>query len=58
MASAVPSEFAIEREMAETGLDRLPAIRRIQQRAVLTRRAVSRAPDGDPLYFVRPGERV
>jgi hypothetical protein len=44
--------------MAETGLDRLPAIRRIQQRAVLTRRAVSRAPDGDPLYFVRPGERV
>jgi hypothetical protein len=30
--SRVPSEDAIAREMAETGLDRFPAIRRIQQR--------------------------
>lgn len=52
----VPSEAAILKEMAETGLDRLPAIRRIQQRAVLTRRPVSRAPDGDPLYFVETTE--
>lgn len=52
----VPSEAAILKEMAHTGLDRLPAIRRIQQRAVLTRRPVSRAPDGDPLYFVETTE--
>lgn len=35
MSSRLPSENAIAREMQETGLDRLPAIRRIQQRAVL-----------------------
>jgi len=30
-----PSEEAIAREMQEGGLDRLPAIRRIQQRTVI-----------------------
>ena len=30
--SRLPSEEAIEREMKEAGLDRFPAIRRIQQR--------------------------
>lgn len=34
--SRVPSEEAIAREMGETGLDRFPAIRRIQQRQALT----------------------
>ena len=33
--SRVPSEEAIAREMKETGLDRFPAIRRIQQREQL-----------------------
>lgn len=33
MVSRLPSEEAIAREMRETGLDRFPAIRRIQQRA-------------------------
>lgn len=33
--SRVPSEEAIAREMRETGLDRFPAIRRIQQRRAL-----------------------
>lgn len=33
--SRLPTEDAIAREMQETGLDRFPAIRRIQQRAVL-----------------------
>lgn len=32
MVSRVPSEEAIAREMKEAGLDRFPAIRRIQQR--------------------------
>lgn len=32
----IPSEEAIAREMAETGLDRFPAIRRIQQRRALS----------------------
>jgi len=32
----LPSEAAIAREMKETGLDRFPAIRRIQQRRALT----------------------
>lgn len=32
----LPSEEAIAREMRETGLDRFPAIRRIQQRQVLS----------------------
>ncbi len=33
--SRLPTEAAIAREMAETGLDRFPAIRRIQQREAL-----------------------
>lgn len=41
--SRVPSEDAIAREMKETGLDRFPAIRRIQQRQVLGARL--RRPD-------------
>lgn len=32
MKPRLPSEEAIAREMKEAGLDRLPAIRRIQQR--------------------------
>lgn len=32
---ALPSEEAIAREMRESGLDRFPAIRRIQQRQAL-----------------------
>lgn len=32
MKARLPSEEAIAREMKETGLDRFPAIRRIQQR--------------------------
>lgn len=36
--SRLPSEEAIAREMRDTGLDRLPAIRRIQQRQALTAR--------------------
>lgn len=35
MKPRLPSEAAIAREMAETRLDRLPAIRRIQQREQL-----------------------
>lgn len=35
MNSRLPSEEAIAREMRETGLDRFPAIRRIQQRAAI-----------------------
>lgn len=35
MLSRLPSEEAIAREMKETGLDRFPAIRRIQQRAAI-----------------------
>jgi len=34
--SRLPSEEAIAREMRETGLDRFPAIRRIQQRQALS----------------------
>lgn len=37
MVSRVPSEEAIAREMRETGLDRLPAIRRLQQLAAILR---------------------
>lgn len=33
--SRLPSEEAIAREMRDTGLDRFPAIRRIQQRTVI-----------------------
>lgn len=40
----LPSEDAIAREMKETGLDRFPAIRRIQQRTVLTEQL--RRPEG------------
>lgn len=36
MKRPLPSEAAIAREMKETGLDRFPAIRRIQQRRALT----------------------
>lgn len=36
MKPRLPSEEAIVREMREAGLDRFPAIRRIQQRQVLT----------------------
>jgi hypothetical protein len=35
VVSRLPSEEAIAREMKETGLDRFPAIRRIQQRRAL-----------------------
>ena len=35
--SRLPSEEAIAREMRETGLDRLPAIRRLQQLATILR---------------------
>jgi hypothetical protein len=38
----VPSEAAILKEMADTELDRLPAIRRIQQRAALRRQSHER----------------
>lgn len=38
----VPSEAAILKEMADTGLDRLPAIRRIQQRGSLRRQSRER----------------
>jgi hypothetical protein len=41
--SRLPSEDAIAREMQETGLDRFPAIRRIQQREAL--REQLRRPD-------------
>lgn len=41
---ALPSEDAIAREMRETGLDRFPAIRRIQQRQAL--REQLRRPEG------------
>jgi hypothetical protein len=33
----IPSEEAIAREMRETGFDRLPALRRIQQRESILR---------------------
>lgn len=46
MSYYLPSEDEIEREMRETGLDRMQAIRRIQQRRALTthieRRRVAR----------------
>ncbi|MEO1489623.1 MAG: hypothetical protein AAFR88_09370 [Pseudomonadota bacterium] len=67
MSSRYPSEAAIEAEMAVTGLQRMQAIRRIQQRQALKRekrkpiapsrgKVCSRAPDGTPLYFVWPSE--
>jgi len=37
VVSRLPSEEAIAREMEEAGLDRFPAIRRIQQRAAILR---------------------
>ena len=42
--SRLPSEAAIAREMRETGLDRFPAIRRIQQRQALIEQL--RRPEG------------
>jgi len=42
MSLSVPSEDAIAREIAETGLGRLPCIRRIQQRESLRRKACGR----------------
>lgn len=39
MRPLLPSEIAVMREMAETGLDEMQAIRRIQQRRVLIRKA-------------------
>lgn len=44
MVSRLPSEEAIAREMRETGLDRLPAIRRVQQIAVILREREQRRP--------------
>lgn len=44
MVSRVPSEEAIAREMRETGLDRLPAIRRLQQLAAILREREQRRP--------------
>lgn len=35
LTTRIPGEEAIAREMRETGLDRFPAIRRIQQREAL-----------------------
>lgn len=35
MMTHLPPEEAIAREMKETGLDRFPAIRRIQQRTAI-----------------------
>lgn len=43
MNARVPSEEAIAREMAETRFDRLPAIRRIQQREAILREQRERA---------------
>lgn len=43
VSSRVPSEAAIAREMAETRFDRLPAIRRIQQREAILRELQERA---------------
>ncbi|MFN3990023.1 MAG: hypothetical protein ACK4IS_07175 [Erythrobacter sp.] len=42
MKPRLPSEAAIAREMKETGLDRFPAIRRIQQRWVLIKQLEQR----------------
>lgn len=42
VSARVPSEMVIEREMLETGFDRLPSIRRIQQREFLKREAQKR----------------
>lgn len=38
MKRPLPSEAAIAQEMREAGLDRFPAIRRIQQRRALIRK--------------------
>lgn len=38
MRPLLPNEIAVMREMAETGLDEMQAIRRIQQRRVLIRK--------------------
>jgi hypothetical protein len=37
MNARIPSEEAIAREMRETGFDRVPALRRIQQRESILR---------------------
>lgn len=42
MSGFYPSEAEIAREMKETGLDRMQAIRRIQQRRVLSRQTERR----------------
>lgn len=42
--SRLPSEEAIAREMRDTGLDRLPAIRRLQQLAAILREREQRRP--------------
>jgi hypothetical protein len=39
MSYYLPSEDEIDREMQETGLDRMQAIRRIQQRRKLARQS-------------------
>ena len=44
MVSRLPSEEAIAREMRDTGLDRLPAIRRLQQLAAILREREQRRP--------------
>lgn len=43
MKARLPSEEAIAREMREAGLDRFPAIRRIQQREQLRQQLGPRA---------------
>lgn len=43
MITRLPSEEAIAREMKEAGLDRFPAIRRIQQRQQLREQLGQRA---------------
>jgi len=48
MKSRIPSEAAIQAEMEQCGIDRLPAIRRLQQRAfLLTRQREARRADLD-----------
>lgn len=44
MKLRLPSEEAIAREMAETGYDRMIAIRRLQQIAVILREREQRRP--------------
>lgn len=44
LITKIPGEEAIVREMRETGLDRLPAIRRLQQLAAILREREQRRP--------------